>query len=173
VGHERLNILPRSKIWRLIVEEMAGYAEGNFTASSIAKNTLFNVHRQFGRLEDDPSIKASFEFLIKLSHAFQKPDPIKYLNENKILDKEELSLIKLGKAVTTYKSEEVRSKEYQAFARQAAIDAINKWYAANVERGLGLFSEDVDREQYSAKFQTGEDSVSLPGYTFQNSPNDI
>ncbi len=156
MGHERLGILPRTKVWQIIVGEMAGFAAGEYEASEIAKNTLFNVRKQFKNLENDPSIKTSFEFLIKLSHAFQKQDPLKYLTENGILEKEELSLIKLGSAVKKYKPAEVRSKEYQTFAKQAAIDAINNWYLANIERGRSLFHEGVDPKEVFLKSSGGD-----------------
>lgn len=156
MGHERLGILPRTKVWQIIVGEMAGFAAGKYEASEIAKNTLFNVRKQFYNFENDPSVRASFEFLIQLAHAFQKREPIKYLIDNGILEKEELSLIKLGSAVKKYKPEEVRSKEYQKFAKQAAIDAINNWYIANIERGRSLFHEEVDPKEVFLKASGGD-----------------
>ena len=155
MGHERLGILPRTKIWRIIVGEMAGFAAGKYDAAEIAKNTLFNVRKQFNNLENDPSIKASFEFLVQLSHAFQKKDPVKYLAENGLLDKEELSLFGLGSSVKKYKTENVVSKEYQTLSKQAALDAINLWYADNIERGESLFSKSIDPKAIFYKASNG------------------
>lgn len=155
MGHERLGALPKSKAWRLIVAEMAGFALGNSEIYSIAKNTLQQVQRQFSNLESDPSIKSAFEFLLQVSYAFQKNDPIGYLTENKILSGEELSALKLARAINNYKKEEVVSKEYQTFARQAAIDAINNWYYINLDRGQTLFSEGIDSESILRKAADG------------------
>ena len=155
MGHERLGALPKSKAWRLIVAEMAGFALGNSEIYSIAKNTLQQVQRQFSNLESDPSIKSAFEFLLQVSYAFQKNDPIGYLTENKILSGEELSALKLARAINNYKKEEVVSKEYQTFARQAAIDAINNWYYINLDRGQTLFSEGIDSEAILRKAADG------------------
>ena len=80
MGHERLGVLPKSKAWRLIVAEMAGFALGSSEIYSIAKNTLQQVQKQFSNLENDPSIKSAFEFLLQVSYAFQKNDPIGYLS---------------------------------------------------------------------------------------------
>ncbi len=155
MGHERLGALPKSKAWRLIVAEMAGFALGSSEIYSIAKNTLQQVQKQFSNLENDPSVKSAFEFLLQVSYAFQKNDPIAYLTENKILSSEELSALKLARAINNYKKEEVVSKEYQTFARQAAIDAINNWYFSNLDRGQTLFSEGIDSEAILRKAADG------------------
>ncbi len=144
MGHKRLGALPKSKAWRLIVEELGWFALGASEISSIAENTLRNVQGRFSSLIDDPSINSAFEFLLHLSFAFRGNNPLKYLTDNKILDKEELTLLKLGRAATNYKNNEVVSQEYQTFAKQAVIDAINNWYKDNLESGRSLFSEDID-----------------------------
>jgi len=144
LGHKRYGYLPKSKIWREIVNSLGGYSLGTTEISTIAKNTLRQLQAQYGNLKNDPSINAGFEFLVQVSLAFQKNNPIKYLTEKRILDKEELSLIRLAKGAAKYKNDEVASHEYQTFAKQAAIDAINNWYKANIERGTNLFSEGID-----------------------------
>jgi hypothetical protein len=168
MGHERLGILPRTKVWQIIIGEMAGFAAGKYDITEIAKNTLFNVRKQFINLENDPAIKASFEFLLKLSHAFQKQNSIEYLIENGVLDTEELNLIKLGSAVKKYKAEEVRSKEYQTFAKQATIDAINSWYIANIERGKSLFQEEIDSKAIFYKSSSGDGFCEISRLFFAN-----
>ena len=144
MGHKRLGYLPRSKAWKFIVEQLGGYSLGTTECSSIAQNTLRNVQWRYSNLTNDPSINSAFEYLVHVSIAFQKENPLKYLKENNILDKEELSLLKLARGALKYKSDEVVSHEYQTFARQAAIDAINNWYGNNLELGRSLFSENVD-----------------------------
>jgi len=144
VGHKRYGYLPKSKIWREIVDSLGDYSLGNTEISEIAKSTLRQIQTQYNNLKNDPSINAAYEYLIQVSLAFKKDNPLKYLTENKILDREELSLLRLAKGAAKYKSEEVTSHEYQTFARQAAIDAINNWYKDNIERGRSLFSEEID-----------------------------
>ena len=155
MGHKRYGYLPKSKIWREIVNSLDGFSLGNTEISAIAKNTLRNVQTQYSNLRNDPSINASFEFLVQLSLAFQKNDPLKYLSEKKILDKEELTLLRLARGATKYKNDEVASYEYQTFARQAAIDAINNWYKSNIERGRSLFSEGIDSTAIFRKAANG------------------
>lgn len=155
MGHKRLGYLPKSKAWRIIVAELAEYALGNAEISSIAQNTLGRVQEQFSSLSNDPSIKCSFEFLLQVSLAFRTENPIKYLAENKILEKEELSLLKLARAASNYKSGEVESHEYQTFARQAAIDAINNWYSNHKDEGETLFSAGSDTTAVFSKIGNG------------------
>jgi hypothetical protein len=144
VGHKRYGYLPKSKIWREIVDSLGDYSLGRAEISEIAKSTLRQIQTQYNNLKNDPSINAAYEYLIQVSLAFKKDNPLKYLTENKIIDREELSLLRLAKGAIKYKSEEVTSHEYQTFARQAAIDAINNWYKDNIERGRSLFSEEID-----------------------------
>lgn len=144
MGHKRLGYLPRTKAWKLIIEQLGGYALGVTECNSIAKNTLKNVQWRYSGLTNDPSINSAFEYLVHVSIAFQKENPLKYLKEKNILEKEELSLIKIARGALTYKSDKVESHEYQSFARQAAIDAINNWYGDNIEHGRSLFNENVD-----------------------------
>lgn len=155
MGHKRLGYLPKSKAWRIIVAELAEYALGNSEISSIAQNTLRKVQGQFSSLSNDPSIQSGFEFLLQVSLAFRKENPVKYLADNKIIEKEELSLLKLARAATNYKSGEVESHEYQTFARQAAIDAINNWYNNHKDEGETLFSSGSDTTAVFSKIGNG------------------
>lgn len=155
MGHKRYGYLRKTKAWKFIVNELGGFALGTTEVSSIAQKTLQNVQGKYSNLQNDPSIGAAFEFLVHVSVAFQKNDPLKYLTEKKILDKEELSLIKLARGATKYKNDEVVSHEYQTFARQAAIDAINNWYKKNIERGQTFFSEGIDNEAVFRKASNG------------------
>lgn len=78
MGHKRYGYLPKSKIWREIVNSLGDYPLGNTEISSIAQNTLRNVQSRYSNLRNDPSINASFEFLVQVSLAFQKSNPLKY-----------------------------------------------------------------------------------------------
>lgn len=155
MGHKRYGYLPKSKIWREIVNSLGDYSLGNAEISSIAQNTLRNVQDRYSSFSNDPSIGAAFEYLVHVSLAFKQENPLKYLKEKNILEKEEISLIKVARGALTYKKDEVNSHEYQTFARQAAIDAINNWYGDNIERGRNLFNENVDPASVFNKASNG------------------
>jgi hypothetical protein len=139
----------------LIVEELSSFALGKGDVNEIAKKTLYQVRDRFNKLENDPSVKATFEFLVQVSYAFQHENPTKYLVDRNILEKEELSVLKLARAINSYKSEELQSHEYQSFARQAAIDAINNWYSSNLDQGVSLFSKGIEPENVFSKAGSG------------------
>lgn len=155
MGHKRLGYLPKTKAWRLIVEQLGGYSLGTVDAASIAMNTLKRIQYRYSGLKDDPSINSAFEYLVHVSLAFQKENPAKYLRENNILESDDLSLIKIARGALTYKSDKVESYEYQTFARQAAIDAINNWYGDNIERDRSLFHDGVNPEAVFYKANNG------------------
>jgi len=144
MGHKRYGYLPKSKIWREIVREMGAYALGQQDVLAIAKNTLSNVQKQYSNFENDPSIKTTFEFLLHIAQAFKQQDPVRYLRENNIVEGEGVSVFKITRAAINYKTEEVASHEYQAFAKQAAASALSSWYKSHLEEGRGFFHEGVD-----------------------------
>jgi hypothetical protein len=155
VGHKRNIYTPKTQRWLAIVEELASFAIGQSEVSEIAKQTLKNVNTQYSKLEDDPSVKAAFEFIIQVSVAFQKEDPVKYLRDSKILDAEELSILKLSRAATEYKKDQATSYEYRTFATQAVVDALNNWYISNIDRGISLFNDKLDSQQILYKVSSG------------------
>lgn len=155
MGHKRLGVLPKSKKWRDIVEAVEACASGKIPVEQVAKNTLYNVRKLYSNLEYDPSVKASLSFLVQLSLAFKTENPAKYLTGNNILKTGKISLLSITQAANDYQNEPADSKEYQTIARQAVIDALNKWYSANIDRGVSLFSQDIQPENIFAKAATG------------------
>ncbi|TSA26111.1 MAG: hypothetical protein D4R68_07860 [Ignavibacteriales bacterium] len=83
MGHKRLWTLPKSKAWRLIIDELVPFSLGASEISAIAQNTLRNVQGKFSNLYNDPSVFSAFEFLLHVSFTFQKEndfDKIVFLN---------------------------------------------------------------------------------------------
>lgn len=159
MGHKRYGYLPKSKIWRDIVNSLGGFTLGKTEVASITQNTLRNVRNQYSNLSNDPSINAGLEFLLHLSTAFKQNNPTKYLADKKLLETEDLTLLKLAKGASKYKQEEVLSREYQTFAKQALIDTVNGWYKKNIDRGNTLFSDEIDIKSVFSK------SASAGGFT--------
>lgn len=156
MGHKRYGYLPKSKIWRDIVDSLGGFALGKTETIAIAQKTLQNVEDRYSNLENDPSINAAFEYLVQVAYAFKQEKPLKYLSENNILsEKEVFSFFQLVKGVNNYKNNELVSHEYQTFARQAAVDALNNWYKQNIDKGQTLFSNDIDQEAVFRKASNG------------------
>jgi len=166
MGHKRYNYLPKTKPWNELVKEMDAFPSGDGDVVQIANQTLKNVKNQFDKLENDPSVFATFEYLLELSKAFQKENPYGYLKEKGIFKENEFSVIKLGRWLKKYKCGEAESKEYQTLAQQAGIDALNKWYKDNVDAGVTLFSRGVDNEFVFSKIGKAGKFSDLTRYYF-------
>lgn len=121
MGHKRYGFLPKTKAWRLIVNEMTAFALGESSANEIALKTLKQVQDRFTELQNDPSIKSSFELLLKVSYAFKQSDPLSYLTQNQLLDKKELSVINLSRLIWKHRTENIISKEYDTVAKQDGV----------------------------------------------------
>lgn len=155
MGHKRYGYLPKSKAWRLIVNEMAEFADGQVNVNEIAFKTLRQVQDRFNELQNDPTIRATFEQLLHISFAFKQTNPINYLNEKELIDKDEISVIDLTRAIWNNKPDKINSKEYETVAKQAAIDALNGWYKQNIESGRSFFQEGIDQEAIFYKTNNG------------------
>lgn len=155
MGNKRYGFLPKSKAWRVIVKEMGEFALEKKSVDEIAFKTLRQVRDRFTELQNDPSIKSTFELLLHISYAFKQNDPISYLSEKELLEKKEVSVVDLSRAIWNNKSEEINSKEYETVAKQAAIDALNGWYKQNIERGRSFFQEGIDQKAIFYKTNDG------------------
>jgi hypothetical protein len=144
MGHHRLGWLRKTKAWNEIVELMGEYGIDNRDITAIAFRTIKQVEKRYERLENDPSVKSSFDFLIEVAHAFRQPDPEKYLRENNLIGEGKLTPLSLAKGAKEYSTKNIVSEEYETFAKQALVDTINRWYLDNIEQGRSLFSEGID-----------------------------
>lgn len=155
MGHRRLGHLPKSRAWREIVTDLGEFGLGQTEINQIANKTLRRVQKKYQELVNDPSIQQSFEYLAKLSFAFQQEKPKEYLIENRMLESEELSLFKLVKGAKNYKESDKGSYEYKLFAKQALLDTLNIWYKANKETNESLFRATSETEEIFRKVGSG------------------
>ena len=155
MGHRRLGHLPKSQAWREIVADLGKYGLGQVEINEIANKTLRRVQKKYQELVNDPSISQSFEYLAKLSFAFQQENPQEYLFQNNMLASNELSLYKLVKGAKNYKEIDEGSYEYKLFAKQALLDTLNIWYKANKETGESLFKATSETEDIFRKIGNG------------------
>ncbi len=168
MGHKRLGWLPKAKIWREIVREMGAYSLGHENITTIAKNTLRQVQKQYSNFENDPSIKSTFEFLLHLAHAFKQHNPERYLREQKLVDSDGITVFKITRAALQYKTNEVASHEYETFAKQAAANAVSSWYKSHLEEGKSFFSEGVDPNDVFRKIASAAGFCELSRLYFSN-----
>ncbi|MCZ2268644.1 MAG: hypothetical protein LC124_07285 [Ignavibacteriales bacterium] len=110
---------------------------------------------RFDEIEKDSAVISSYEFLIMVSHAFQKPDPVGFLIESGLLKDQTLSPIRIGRALKEYVSPNIKSSEYAAIAEAAAIDSFNYWFQQNASNETSLFGEGHSNLDFLKKLGTG------------------
>lgn len=139
MGHERVGTLPKTKRWRVIVQQIgAGAASGNFDTASIADQTLRNVRNRFRFMDSDEGTNAAFRFLVNLAVSSRTPDDPQF---NALLGAaaEKATPLKLASALRRYTADADKTPEYSAIAESAAIDALASWYEDHKPKTMSLF----------------------------------
>ena len=132
MGHERVGYLPKSKKWRSLVAEMANATEKPSGISQIATDTLAAVGQRYTDLASDPSIQASFEFLVDTTRQSSSPQD----RDSGLAHKGPLELVlELEKKLPRSSSLEIR-----AIALQSATDAFVQWRTENTVPWGELFA---------------------------------
>lgn len=131
MGHERIGLLPKSKRWRKIVEEIAHFSPNSGSIAQIAEETTKNVRTKFKYISSDPAVLAAFKYLILLSYSSTQKDPSDFLNKNEIHLPNGFHIFDLTHSLRDYVAQNENSKEYSKFAVQAMIDTIAEWSKRN------------------------------------------
>lgn len=155
MGHERIGILPKTKRWTAVVHSMGSFSVSENNVPEIAQQTLKNVQSRFKDIERDKGVQAAFQFLVLLSISAKHQNPSEFLDLQGIRLSENLTPLKIAKAVTEWVSRQSESKEYASFAQSAAIDAIGEWYQKNQSFQENLFAGDKDQFEVWRKSADG------------------
>ena len=131
MGHERIGLLPKSKKWRKIVEEIAHFSANSGSIAQIAEETTKNVRTKFKYISSDPGVIAAFKYLILLSFSSSQKDPSDFLKKNEINLPSDFHIFDLTHSLREYVAQTEQSKEYSKFAVQAMIDTIAEWSKRN------------------------------------------
>jgi len=68
MGHERVGSLPRTKVWRHIVADLAQFEGGeDVIISDITQRTLQNVRKRYEGIHKDSGVQAAFGYLLSLA----------------------------------------------------------------------------------------------------------
>src|SRR5687767_14576101 len=59
MGHERVGALPRTREWRVLIQQIAATAETPETVPALAAATLLKVRQRFDRIPADPGFPAA------------------------------------------------------------------------------------------------------------------
>lgn len=145
MGHLRISVLPKSRRWQDILQQIAGMDMSEEEIADIAQKTIQNVRSRFRQIERDKGVLGAFKFLVNLAIASREKNPYKCLLNNFGIElPDNPTLISFAKAVSSYVSMNQDSIEYGGIAQQAAADAISIWYDQNLPTTESLFKSFED-----------------------------
>lgn len=126
MGHERVGILPRTRAWRDLVQQIGATAQSPDSVSAVATATLLKVRQRFDRIHTDAGFQAAFGFILSLTKSDAQrasadgPLPKVDLSSNP-------SPVRLTAALSSWVDKHADSLEYAELGKRAAADAIAFW----------------------------------------------
>ena len=139
MGHERVNVVPKTERWKAILEKLESLYTSDIPVSEIAEQTLRNVRNRYSTLAQDPSVQGAFAFLVALSNACGSSDARKVLETAGIKVPENPTPLSVVKALKDHLPSHIANTEYGQLAVSAAADAIVQWYRDNSSKQESLF----------------------------------
>jgi hypothetical protein len=128
MGHERLGILPKSRRWRLIVQDIAGASASEEAIAKLAGKTIKNVESRYYNIQNDAGVQAAIEYLAILSYAYGSQNPRNILESVNIKLSENANILQLAKVADSRIRNHNGSLEYEQIAYSAVVDSLAKWY---------------------------------------------
>ncbi|RKU08857.1 hypothetical protein C6503_22365 [Candidatus Poribacteria bacterium] len=138
MGHERMSVLPQTKKWRDIFEQIAGRHVSDTEIEDITQKTIQNVRSRFRHIERDSGVLGTFQFLVNLAVASREENPQVWLLDIGIELPNNPTPLSFAKAVNAYVASQKDSFEYSGIAQKAASEAISIWYDQNHVNSLSL-----------------------------------
>ncbi len=166
MGHERTGILPRSKVWRNVVADIADVPANTDLIGDVAAQVIKNVKNKLVRVENDNGVQAAFQYLVFLAHSAKQEDPSDYFEKLEIPVSDINSLLQIAQSLDQWIEEHKESNEYASVAKGAALDAIGEWKKNHTTNQTSLFSE--EKTNVWAKAANGAGFCELSRLFFSN-----
>jgi hypothetical protein len=141
MGHERIGFLPKSQIWRHIVDQLSNFNNSDADVSQIANSTLNNIRKTYEGMSNDDSVIKAIQYLTILTASANDADQISFLNDNGIVINKEISLFSLIRSAKDFVKTESGSLESNKIAVDALLNAITTYESNNQNNQLLLFNE--------------------------------
>jgi len=130
MGHERTGMLPKTRRWAQVVQDIASFRGDEEQSLRIANTSLENVRSRFESVQCDSGVHAAFKFLTRLSVSGSGiGGDVDQLPRNP-------TPFAIAKAVNQAVDANKGSQEYAAIASAAATDAVANWFAQNTEQSF-------------------------------------
>jgi hypothetical protein len=82
MGHERIGFLPKTQIWRHIVDQLSHFNNSDADVSQIANSTLNNIRKTYEGMSDDDSVIKAIQYLTILTASANDTNQIDFLNNS-------------------------------------------------------------------------------------------
>jgi hypothetical protein len=128
MGHERLGVLPKSRKWRQLIDDLGKPGLSSKDTAIIASRTLENVRKRYEKIADDHGVQAALKFLVAFSVYSNKDHPRKALEEIGINIPHEPTPLSVTKAAHIWIEKNQSFPEYARLAQYATGDALMIWY---------------------------------------------
>jgi len=134
MGHERVGVLPKTKRWARILEEIEAFSSHELEVAELAESTLRNVEDRYRRIHLDGGVQAAFSFLVALPLAVIGSEDAQNILGIDIT--ENPGVFALASALKRWVKTRRASLEYSGIAERAASDAIGYWVSQHGQPGL-------------------------------------
>jgi uncharacterized membrane-anchored protein YjiN (DUF445 family) len=139
MGHERLGVLPKTKRWNKIVEELQVLSSSDVDVAHIASETLKNVQERFESLYQDSGVRASFAFMLIFAVMAREQKIQNFMKKPYLDTTDKLTLTDIARAINDFVGKEIQSQEYSEIAKRSTVKALASWYDSHKRRQLSLF----------------------------------
>lgn len=156
MGHERLGVLPKSKVWRDIVSEIGDYDGSGEHIAKIASATIEPLRERLRFIHGDQSMIAAFQFLVALSVSVRESEPRNALSYINIDLPKTPTPLSLGMALHKWVKQNDGRAEYAQLTSSAATDAIVAWQERYKDDQQSLF--DLPTHPYEVWRKAGDGS---------------
>ena len=145
MGHERIGFLPRTKQWKLLMEQLATYDGDSQTVTVVANQTLQAIKSTYEKMPYDESVIKAIQFLATLSLSATKADQVSFLQAEGYSISSELSAYSIIANANRLITTETGSLETNKIVRDSVMQAIIE-YSNNKQqyKQVSLFSDSED-----------------------------
>ncbi|MDL2236414.1 hypothetical protein LJC56_01065 [Christensenellaceae bacterium OttesenSCG-928-K19] len=141
MGHERIGFLPQTKKWRMIVDSLSRFGDGEISVTQIANDTLNAIKTTYNKMPYDESLIKALSFIATLSFSAKQANQVDFLNSNGYSVDANISLFSLMASAQNYISTEHGSLEINKLAKDSTMQAIIDYQQKHDSNQLALFSE--------------------------------
>jgi hypothetical protein len=139
MGHERVGLLPKSKKWIDLVEQIGLAYSSDFPVAVVAADTLENVRKQYGSMCRDEAVQSVFGFLVQFSKAVGDESPFAALQAAGINLTEKSTILSVVRALKDQVPQEQAGTEYGQITISAAADALGQWHREHASKQMDMF----------------------------------